>query len=206
MSGLDPRERHRLEDDALARRHAREKRAIEGRRRKLALVETRERLSREKALSREQRLQAEARLERERTAEQTRSMDMLLCRISTTRRGIRVCGRNVNSGTESCARVSTKPPGPAKDQPGTAMMMLATSPSMMMTMPMMIIMTMMVTTMGRVTAANAARAMAIGGTTIDAAKQVLRAVWQRLWQFSTGVAVSREFATKINGFRPVDAL
>lgn len=75
MSGLDPRDRHRLEDHALARRHAREKRAMEGRKRKLALVETRERLSREKALRREQRLQAEARLERERAAEQARSMD-----------------------------------------------------------------------------------------------------------------------------------
>ena len=60
---LDPKERHRLENEALARRHAREKRDIERRRRTLARLETRERQSLEKAVKREQRLQEAARLE-----------------------------------------------------------------------------------------------------------------------------------------------
>ena len=73
---LDPKERHRLENEALARRHAREKRDIERRRRTLARLETRERHSLEKAVKREQRLQEAARLERERTAEQARTADL----------------------------------------------------------------------------------------------------------------------------------
>jgi hypothetical protein len=75
MTHLDPRERHRLEDDALARRHAREKLEIDRRKRFQARIETRERLSREKALRREQRLRQEARLEQEHKAEQARAMD-----------------------------------------------------------------------------------------------------------------------------------
>ena len=50
MTHLDPKERHRLENEALARRHAREKRDIERRRRTLARLETRERQSLEKAV------------------------------------------------------------------------------------------------------------------------------------------------------------
>jgi hypothetical protein len=72
---LDPKERHRLENEALARRHAREKRDIERRRRTLARLETRERHSLEKAVRREQRLQEAAHLERERTAEQARTVE-----------------------------------------------------------------------------------------------------------------------------------
>jgi len=49
---LDPRERHRLENEALARRHARELRDIERQKRFLSRIETRERLSRERALRR----------------------------------------------------------------------------------------------------------------------------------------------------------
>jgi hypothetical protein len=60
---LDPKERHRLEKEALARRHAREKRDIERRRRTLARIETRERRSLERAVERERRLQEAARLE-----------------------------------------------------------------------------------------------------------------------------------------------
>lgn len=75
MTHLDPRERHRLEDEVLDRRHAREKMEIERRKRFQARIEKREALSREKALRREQRLEQEARLERERTAEQARTFD-----------------------------------------------------------------------------------------------------------------------------------
>lgn len=72
---LDPKERHRLENEALARRHAREKLDIERRRRGLARVETRERQSLEKAMRKAQRLQEAARIEIERTAEQARAVD-----------------------------------------------------------------------------------------------------------------------------------
>jgi hypothetical protein len=72
---LDPKERHALENEALARRHAREKRDIERRRRTLARLEARETQSLEKAVRREQRLQEAARLERERTAEQARTVE-----------------------------------------------------------------------------------------------------------------------------------
>jgi hypothetical protein len=71
---LDPKERHRLENEALAR-HAREKRDIERRRRTLDRLETRERHSLEKAVKPEQRLQEAARLERERTAGQARTVE-----------------------------------------------------------------------------------------------------------------------------------
>jgi Relaxase/Mobilisation nuclease domain len=60
MTHLDPKERHRLENEALARRHAREKRDIERRRRALARLEARERQSLEKAAKRERRLQEAA--------------------------------------------------------------------------------------------------------------------------------------------------
>jgi hypothetical protein len=75
MTHLDPRERHRLEDEALVRRHAREKLEIERRKRFQSRIEKREALSREKALQRERRLAQEARLEREHTAEQARTVD-----------------------------------------------------------------------------------------------------------------------------------
>jgi hypothetical protein len=75
MTHLDPRERHRLENEALARRHAREKLEIERRKRFQSRIEKREALSREKALRREQRLAQEARLERDRTVEQSRTAD-----------------------------------------------------------------------------------------------------------------------------------
>ncbi|WOS62028.1 relaxase/mobilization nuclease domain-containing protein [Sinorhizobium fredii] len=75
MTHLDPRERHRLENDALARRHGREKLEIERHKRFEARIEKREALSREKALRREQRLAQEIRLEKERAAEQARKME-----------------------------------------------------------------------------------------------------------------------------------
>lgn len=75
MTHLDPRERHKLENDALARRHAREKLEIERRKRFQFRIEKREALSREKALRREQRLAQEARLERERNVEQSHTVD-----------------------------------------------------------------------------------------------------------------------------------
>lgn len=75
MTHLDPKERHRLEGDALSRRHAREKLEIERLRRLHSRLETRERQSLEKFMRKAQRLQEEARLERERTAEQARTVD-----------------------------------------------------------------------------------------------------------------------------------
>lgn len=74
MTHLDPKERHRLENEALARRYAREKLDIERRRRGLARIETRERQSLEKAMRREHQLREAARLERERSAEQARAV------------------------------------------------------------------------------------------------------------------------------------
>jgi hypothetical protein len=55
LTHLDPRERHRLENEALARRHARERLDIERQKRFLARIETRERRSREAALQQELR-------------------------------------------------------------------------------------------------------------------------------------------------------
>jgi hypothetical protein len=75
MTHLDPRERHRLEDEALARRHAREKLEIERRKRFQSRIESREAQSRERALRRERRLAQEARMERERTAERAHTVD-----------------------------------------------------------------------------------------------------------------------------------
>ena len=75
LTHLDPKERHALENKALARRHARERRDIERHQRFLARIEKRERHSLEKALRKERRLQAAARLEREHAAEQARAMD-----------------------------------------------------------------------------------------------------------------------------------
>jgi Relaxase/Mobilisation nuclease domain len=77
MTHLDPKERHRLENDALARRHAREKREIERRRRALARLETRERHSLEKAVMRQQRLQEVARLEAAQAAARIESRNWL---------------------------------------------------------------------------------------------------------------------------------
>lgn len=75
LTHLDPRERHQLESEALARRHVREKLDIERRRRTNAAIETRERQSLEKFMRKAQRLQEAARLERKRTAEQARKVD-----------------------------------------------------------------------------------------------------------------------------------
>jgi hypothetical protein len=75
MTHLDPKERHRLENEALARRHAREKKDIERRRRTLARLETRERQSLEKTVKREQRLQEAARLKAAQAATEIESRD-----------------------------------------------------------------------------------------------------------------------------------
>jgi hypothetical protein len=75
LTHLDPKERHALENQALARRHARERKDIERHKRFLARIETRERNSLEKALRKEQRLEAAARLERERAADQLRAIE-----------------------------------------------------------------------------------------------------------------------------------
>ncbi|TXL75143.1 relaxase [Vineibacter terrae] len=68
LTHLDPKERHRLEDEALSRRHARERQSIERRKGKLALVEKREQQSRAKALRLEQRLEGKIRLTAEQSA------------------------------------------------------------------------------------------------------------------------------------------
>ena len=52
LTHLDPKERHALESEALARRHAREKLDIERRKRLLARIETREKQALQKALRR----------------------------------------------------------------------------------------------------------------------------------------------------------
>lgn len=52
-AGLDPRDRHRLEQQALARRHARERVALAGRKRAIEKIENRERASLERDLKRE---------------------------------------------------------------------------------------------------------------------------------------------------------
>jgi hypothetical protein len=52
-AGLDPRDRHRLEQQALARRHARERVALAGRKRSIEKIEKRERASLERDLKRE---------------------------------------------------------------------------------------------------------------------------------------------------------
>jgi hypothetical protein len=75
LTHLDPRERHQLESEALARRHAREKLDIERHRRMNAAIETRERQSLEKWMRKARRMQEAARLERERTAEHARKVD-----------------------------------------------------------------------------------------------------------------------------------
>nr|WP_302474490.1 relaxase/mobilization nuclease domain-containing protein [Roseococcus sp. MDT2-1-1] len=75
MTHLDPKERHRLEDGALSRRHAREKLEIERLRRLHARLDTRERASLEKAMRKAERLEEAASLALVRDAEQTRSAD-----------------------------------------------------------------------------------------------------------------------------------
>lgn len=52
-AGLDPREQHRLENGALARRHEREKIALEGQKKALDKIDRRERVSLERDLKRE---------------------------------------------------------------------------------------------------------------------------------------------------------
>lgn len=51
--GLDPRDRHRLEQEALARRHGRERMALAGKKRSMEKIEQRERASLERDLKRE---------------------------------------------------------------------------------------------------------------------------------------------------------
>ena len=51
--GLDPRDRHRLEQEALARRHGRERLALAGKKRSMEKIEQRERASLERDLKRE---------------------------------------------------------------------------------------------------------------------------------------------------------
>lgn len=51
--GLDPRDRHRLEQEALARRHGRERMALAGKKRSMEKIEQRERVSLERDLKRE---------------------------------------------------------------------------------------------------------------------------------------------------------
>lgn len=75
LTHLDPKERHRLESEALVRRHAREKFEVERQKRMNARIETRERQSLEKFMRKAERLQEAARLERERAAEQARTVD-----------------------------------------------------------------------------------------------------------------------------------
>lgn len=65
ITNLDPKERHKLEREALARRHARERREIERRKRALARVEKREQRALDKAVLRELRLEQATRLEAE---------------------------------------------------------------------------------------------------------------------------------------------
>jgi MobA/VirD2-like, nuclease domain len=71
LTHLDPAERHRLESEALVRRHDREKLDIERRKRMLTRVEKREWASFERTHVREQRLREAARQEREREKQRT---------------------------------------------------------------------------------------------------------------------------------------
>ena len=70
-TGLDPRERHRLEDEALARRHAREKRDIARRKRMAVRLDTRERQSFEKSMRRAERMRKTMHLDQQRRASRT---------------------------------------------------------------------------------------------------------------------------------------
>ncbi len=73
-AGLDPRDRHRLEQQALARRHARERVALAGRKRSIEKIEKRERASLERDLKREM-LQRMVRQEQLRAAAKAEGLD-----------------------------------------------------------------------------------------------------------------------------------
>jgi hypothetical protein len=73
-AGLDPRDRHRLEQQALARRHARERVALAGRKRAIEKIEKRERASLERDLKREM-LQRMVRQEQLRAAAKAKGLD-----------------------------------------------------------------------------------------------------------------------------------
>lgn len=74
QAGLDPRERHRLEREALSRRHARERRVIDGRKSALGKIEQRELLSLARDLKREA-LQAMLEREQQRTRDRAEDRD-----------------------------------------------------------------------------------------------------------------------------------
>lgn len=67
LTSLDPRERHRLENEALDRRHGRERSEIERHKRFIARIETREKQSLEKALQREWEIEQAQTLSRQKT-------------------------------------------------------------------------------------------------------------------------------------------
>lgn len=73
-AGLDPRDRHRLEQQALARRHARERVALAGRKRAIEKIEKRERASLDRDLKREM-LQRMVRQEQLRAAAKAEGLD-----------------------------------------------------------------------------------------------------------------------------------
>ena len=73
-AGLDPRDRHRLEQQALARRHGRERVALAGRKRAIERIEKRERASLERDLKREM-LQRMVRQEQLRAAAKAQGLD-----------------------------------------------------------------------------------------------------------------------------------
>lgn len=73
-AGLDPRDRHRLEQQALARRHARERVALAGRKRAIEKIEKRERASLERDLKREM-LQRMVQQEKLRAAAKAEGLD-----------------------------------------------------------------------------------------------------------------------------------
>lgn len=74
MTHLDPRDRHRLEDEALSRRHAREMQEIERKQRLHARLDSRERASLEATMRKAERLEQAQRLEPETPAERARAI------------------------------------------------------------------------------------------------------------------------------------
>lgn len=74
-TGLDPRERHQLEQQALARRHGRERRPLEGRKNAAAKIANREEASLRRDLKREA-LQRMLRQERLRAAAKSEGLDL----------------------------------------------------------------------------------------------------------------------------------
>ncbi len=67
-TGLDPRERHKLENEALGRRHEREKIVLEGQKKALDKIDRRERTSFERDLKREALNERRAKKDERRTA------------------------------------------------------------------------------------------------------------------------------------------